>query len=106
MGIVGAAVIGVWSFGLIRSAAAVLLDTVPDQGLAEAVRGRLETGGDRVTDLHLWRVGPGHLAMIAAIVSDTVRSPEECKARLSGIEGLSHVTIEVHQCRDHLPIAA
>jgi cation diffusion facilitator family transporter len=98
MGIVGALVIAHWSLRLLRNAGAVLLDTVVDPQLAARIRTKLEVGGDRISDLHLWRVGPGHAALIASIVSAEPRSPESYKARLAGLEGLSHITIEVHPC--------
>jgi cation diffusion facilitator family transporter len=98
MGIVGAVIIATWSWRLIRESGAVLLDVVPDAGLAEKVRERLETGGDRVSDLHLWRVGPGHCALIAAVVSDHPQPASAYKARLTELRGLSHSTIEVHRC--------
>jgi cation diffusion facilitator family transporter len=98
MGIVGALVIVSWSVSLLRSAGAVLVDAVPDRHLAGAVRKRLEVGGDRVSDLHLWRVGPGHTALIASIVSDNPLAPEAYKARLEGLSGFSHVTVEVNPC--------
>lgn len=100
MALVGVAVILSWSLGLIRSAGAVLLDMVPDRRLAGAVRKHLEVGGDRVSDLHLWRLGPGHTGLIAAVVSDRPQPPAVYKARLAGIAGLSHVTVEVHRCPD------
>jgi cation diffusion facilitator family transporter len=98
MGVVGALVIAHWSFRLLRSSGAVLVDVVVDSGLATRIRERLEVGTDRVTDLHLWRVGPGHAALIASVVSDRPQAPEYYKARLAQLEGLSHVTIEVHPC--------
>ena len=98
MGIVGALVIANWSLRLLRNAGAVLLDTVVDPQLAARIRAKLEIGGDRIADLHLWRVGPGHAALIASIVSDEPQSPESYKARLADLEGLSHITIEVHPC--------
>ncbi|MBW8725903.1 MAG: CDF family Co(II)/Ni(II) efflux transporter DmeF [Inquilinus limosus] len=101
MGIVGGVMIARWSWGLLRDSGAVLLDAVPDPGLAEAIRGRLETGGDRIADLHLWRVGPGHAAAIVALVSDRPLPPAQYKARLGGLAGLSHVTIEVNRCDHH-----
>lgn len=100
MGIVGGVMIARWSWGLLRDSGAVLLDTVPDPGLADSIRGRLETGGDRIADLHLWRVGPGHAAAIVALVSDRPQPPAWYKARLGGLAGLSHVTVEVNRC-DH-----
>jgi cation diffusion facilitator family transporter len=99
MGIVGALVIAHWSLGLLRSSGAVLLDTVPDARLATQLKRRLEQGTDRVADLHLWRLGPGHLGVVASIVSDEPQAPEAYKARLAEFAGLSHVTVEVHACR-------
>jgi Co/Zn/Cd efflux system component len=81
-----------------RSAGAVLVDAVPDRHVAAAVHERLEVGGDRVSDLHLWRVGPGHNALIASVVSDHPLAPDAYKARLKGLSGFSHVTVEVHHC--------
>ena len=101
MALVGVCVILSWSSGLVRSAGTVLLDMVPDGHLAGLIRKRLEVGDDRVSDLHLWRLGPGHVGVIAAVVSDEPRAPSAYKARLEGIEGLSHVTIEVHACEQH-----
>ncbi len=106
MALVGVAVILSWSVGLLRAAGAVLLDMVPDRHLAGTVRKRLEVNGDRVSDLHLWRLGPGHAGLIASIVSDQPQPPAAYKQRLEGIEGLSHVTVEVHGCEDHRRSAA
>ena len=98
MGLVGACVIANWSWGLVRAAGAVLLDMRPDDGLAKAIGERLEVGGDRVTDLHVWQVGPGHRSAVIALVSDRPEAPGAYKQKLSGLEGLSHVTIEVDAC--------
>lgn len=98
MGIVGGIVIARWSWGLLRDAGAVLLDWVPDKALSERIRSTLEEGGDRVSDLHLWRVGPGHLAAIVSLVSDRPLAPACYKAKLSQLKQLSHLTIEVHPC--------
>ena len=94
-GFIGFIVISVWAFSLMRSAAAVLLDAVPSRSVAALIRRRLEEDGDRVVDFHLWRLGPGHLGVIAVIVSRNPRFPEAYKARLAGIRGPSHVNIEV-----------
>lgn len=98
MGLVGAAVIANWSVGLLRRSGAILLDTVPDPGLPDEIRASLERGGDRVADLHLWRVAPGSMAAIVCIVSDHPLPPEDYKARLSHIAHLAHVTVEVQPC--------
>lgn len=101
MALIGVAVIMSWSAGLIRSSATVLLDMVPDRHLAGSIRKRLERDGDRVSDLHLWRLGPGHTGVIASVVSDRPQAPGVYKERLDGLAGLSHVTVEVHPCADH-----
>jgi cation diffusion facilitator family transporter len=102
IGIVGALVIAHWSWGLMRDAGAVLLDATPDGELAAELRERLEHGDDRIADLHVWRVGPGHHAAIVALVSDTPQPVETYKARLADLARLSHVTVEVHRCnQDH-----
>jgi cation diffusion facilitator family transporter len=104
VGIIGALVIARWSWGLIRSAGAVLLDMVPSPTLAASIRERLEIGGDHVSDLHLWRVGPGHTAVVVAVVSDKPQEASVYKARLNVLRGLSHITVEV-QPRRHLDAA-
>jgi cation diffusion facilitator family transporter len=98
MGIVGACVIAAWSWGLVRSSGAVLLDVVPDARLMDDLRRRLEIGDDRIADLHLWRVGPGHTAVIISVISHRPKSPAAYKARLEDIAGLLHVMVEVHHC--------
>jgi cation diffusion facilitator family transporter len=106
VGLVGAAVIASWSYGLIRDAGAVLLDVVPDQYAADEIRKRLEKDGDRVSDLHLWQIGPGHRAAVISIVTDRPQPPSTYKQRLSGLHGLSHVSVEVEQCSQPSPKAA
>jgi len=98
VGLVGMVVIISWALSLIRTAGSVLLDTVPDPALAQRIRECIETGGDRVADLHLWQLGPGHAAVIASVVSDAPQAPSVYKERLAGLAGLSHVTIEVNPC--------
>jgi cation diffusion facilitator family transporter len=101
VGIIGALVIAWWSIGLIRSSAMSLLDMVSDPGLASRIKEKLEVNGDRVSDLHLWWVGPGHAAVVASVVTDEPHDPSFYKDRLKGLPRLSHVTVEVHACRDH-----
>jgi cation diffusion facilitator family transporter len=95
MGIVGSLVIANWSWGLVRDAGGVLLDMRPGPELAEAIEHRLNVGEDQITDLHIWRVGPGHHAAVVAILSGRPEQPDAYKGRLSGLRGLSHVTVEV-----------
>ncbi len=97
-GIAGALVIANWSYTLLRDTGRVLLDTVPRGPLADTIRQRLEAAGDRIADLHLWQVGPGHFGAIISLVSHEPQPPAAYKAMLGGIEALSHVTVEVHTC--------
>ena len=94
-GFIGALVIASWSIGLIRDTGAILLDRTPDPGMAEKVRVAVEHEGDRVTDLHLWRLGPGHLGAIVSIVTSSQHEPAHYRQRLADFADLSHVTVEV-----------
>jgi cation diffusion facilitator family transporter len=98
MGIIGATVISNWALALVRAAGTVLLDIRPNAALVASVRECLEQGADRIADLHLWRVGPGHNAVVATIVSHEPQAPRFYKERLANVPGLSHVTIEVERC--------
>ncbi|MCR0984154.1 CDF family Co(II)/Ni(II) efflux transporter DmeF [Roseomonas populi] len=96
MGIVGALVIAHWSLGLVRSAGGVLLDYVPPgEDLPEEIRSAIETGDDRITDLHVWQVGPGHHAAIVSIATSRPLPLASYRAKLAHIHDLSHLTLEV-----------
>jgi cation diffusion facilitator family transporter len=97
IGIVGAGVIASWSYGLIRDTGAVLLDMNPDDGMADRLRQTIEAEGDQLADLHLWRLGPGHLAAILAISTRAARGAEYYRAKLARFHALSHLTIEVRR---------
>lgn len=96
IGIVGAAVILHWAGKLMRNAAHALLDASTNEKLLATIAERLETETETITDLHLWRVGPGHNALIVSLVSTDPVAPDIYKSRLAGLPGLSHVTIEVN----------
>jgi cation diffusion facilitator family transporter len=100
MGIVGAVVIARWSYQLIRDSGAVLLDMTPDPSIAQRIRSILETGDDRVADLHLWRVGPGHYSAIVSLLTHRPERPSHYRERLRVLDNLSHVTIEIDTCCD------
>jgi cation diffusion facilitator family transporter len=98
VGLIGSVVIASWAYTLIRGAGSVLLDVSFDNTLEGAIRGRLEQGDDRVTDLHVWQLGPGHCAAVISLVSDAPLQPAIYKERLGDLRGLSHVTVEVERC--------
>jgi cation diffusion facilitator family transporter len=94
-GFIGALVIASWSVALIRDTGAILLDRTPDPGMTEKVRLAIESDGDRVTDLHLWRLGPGHLGAIVSVATSAQREATHYRQRLAHFHDLSHVTVEV-----------
>jgi cation diffusion facilitator family transporter len=93
-GIAGAVVIASWSYGLIRDTSCILLDMNPDMKLAERLRVAVEGEGDRLTDLHLWRVGPGHLAAIVGVATNR-HNADFYRRELARFKILSHVTLEI-----------
>ena len=94
-GIVGALVIASWSYGLVRDTGAILLDMCPDREVEQGIRRTIETGGDRLSDLHVWRLGPSHLGAIVSVVTDQARDPAFYRQRLARFRSLSHVTVQV-----------
>ncbi|MGN6460080.1 MAG: CDF family Co(II)/Ni(II) efflux transporter DmeF [Pseudolabrys sp.] len=91
MGIVGAIVIASWSWTLLRDTAGVLLDTA-DPHLEQEIRHEIEGPGDaQITDLHVWRIGPG---AHAAIVSITGIDPATVRHRLAPVHEIAHLTVE------------
>ena len=100
MGIVGALVIANWSFGLLRDTGAILLDMNPDRALSHDISALVLAQGDRVGDLHLWRLGPGHLGAIVAVHSrDAARDASYYQRLFSRFADLSHVTVQVTTAR-------
>jgi cation diffusion facilitator family transporter len=98
-GLIGAGVIASWSAGLIRDAGAVLLDVNPDRLLTETLRRAIEREGDSVLDLHLWRLGPGHLGAILSIETTSEREIGHYREAAMGVARFSHLTIEIARRR-------
>jgi cation diffusion facilitator family transporter len=95
-GLLGAIVIASWSYVLIRDTGRILLDMTHDPNMAENIRMAIERDGDLLCDLHLWRLGPGHVGAIVSITTAAPRPPAFYRERLACFPSLSHVTIEVH----------
>jgi cation diffusion facilitator family transporter len=96
-GFMGALVIANWSYGLIRDTGAILVDLNPSEALTRKVRAAVETAGDTLVDLHIWRLGPGHFGAVLSVVSRVAqRGPAFYHALLNRFTGLSHITVEVH----------
>ncbi|WP_331374643.1 CDF family Co(II)/Ni(II) efflux transporter DmeF [Sinorhizobium chiapasense] len=98
MGVVGAVVIARWSVGLIRDAGSVLLDYIPTgEDLPDEIRAAIEKDGDRITDLHVWQLGPGHHGAIVSLLTENPQSPSLYRDKLAHLHELSHVTVEVER---------
>jgi cation diffusion facilitator family transporter len=95
MGVAGMAVILRWSIGLLRDTGAILLDKTADSGLALRIAELLQSDGDRLTDMHVWRLGPGHLGLILSVTTQKDRDAVYYHRQLARFSSLSHVTIEV-----------
>jgi len=99
MGIVGAIVIGHWTYGLLRDTSRILLDGSIDEETQTQIREAIEADSDnRVADLHVWRVGANHMAAIISVVTHYPQSAEHYKSLLAGQSELAHVTVEVNFC--------
>jgi len=105
-GLAGAGVIVSWSIGLIRAAGAVLLDMNPDARLTARLRAAIERDGDALVDVHLWRLGPGHLGAILSIEAASGRDVADYRRAAMQVRRFSHLTIEVERRAEPAPAAA
>ena len=98
MGVVGALVIARWSWGLIRDSGSVLLDASAEgEEVQLEIREAMAPTGSKVTDLHVWQVGPGHFAAIVSLTAPEPKEPSDYKALMAQIHELSHVTVEIQR---------
>ena len=100
MGIVGATLVARWSLGLIRTTSSILLDHQAPGIMLEKTRAAIESiDNNRISDLHIWSIGPGIYSATITVVSDSPRTPEHYKSLIPGDLGIVHTTVEVHDCR-------
>ena len=107
MGILGAALVAQWSWGLIRSSGRVLLDMQAPESLRLAIRDAVERHGDsQVSDLHVWSVGPGIYAAEIGVVASEPLGADKYRKLLPRDIGLVHVTVETRRCESHAAVLA
>ena len=94
-GLIGGFVIASWALSLVRDTSRVLLDVNPDEGLTSRLRSALQSDGDVVSDLHVWRLGPGHLAAIVSVDTARDRDVEFYRAVVRRVGAFSHLTVEI-----------
>ena len=101
MGIVGAAVITRWAYGLLKETGPILLDASIEKDYQKAIKAAIEKDSDnRISDLHVWKVGASHYAAIISLVTHFPNTIEHYRSLLSDFNRLSHVTIEVQECKE------
>ncbi|PHR90532.1 MAG: cation transporter [Blastopirellula sp.] len=101
MGIVGAVIITRWSYGLLIQTGPILLDGSINKQDHEAIKSVIESDSDnRISDIHIWKVSASHYAAIISLVTHSPKPTVHYKELLSGFHQLSHITIEVYECRE------
>lgn len=98
MGIVGSIVIAKWSIGLLKETSRILLDRLPDSKLHDNIRAEiLAKAGEKIDDLHIWEVAPGHYSVILSVATATGNSIDYYKQILQKAFDFSHMTIQIRQ---------
>jgi cation diffusion facilitator family transporter len=101
IGIVGALVITRWSIGLLKDTSAILLDKNADKESIKEIQSRIEADADnRVTDIHVWQVGPIDFAAVISLVTHYPKPIEHYKNLIRDFKELTHVTLEVYECKE------
>ena len=101
MGIVGAIIITRWSYGLVKQTSPILLDASIEAVDLTAIKESIEKNSDnRISDIHIWKVGANHYAATISLVTHFPKSAEYYKELLQSFKKLSHVTIEVNVCKE------
>ncbi len=99
MGIVGAGLVAIWAYGLLRDTGRVLLDAEMDAPVAAEIREVIDAGPIRaeITDLHVWRVGKSKYACIVALTVQGDATPDDFRRQLGIHDELVHITVEVNR---------
>ena len=100
MGIVGSVLVARWSYGLLGSTSSVLLDRQAES-IQSKIRALIEVDDNtRVTDLHVWSIGPAIYSAQIAVLAHNPLAPAEYKALIPAALGLVHISVEMHVCSD------
>ncbi|OGN94903.1 MAG: cation diffusion facilitator family transporter [Chloroflexi bacterium RBG_13_50_21] len=101
MGIVGALLVIRWSVGLIQGTTKVLLDHQSPAETQQRITEILESYKDtKVSDLHIWSIGPGIYSSEITLVTNDPDSPNTYKEMIPHDSGIVHTTVEVHSILD------
>lgn len=99
MGVVGAGLVGIWAYGLIRDTSRVLLDAEMNAPVVAEIREVVDASEIKasISDLHVWRVGKGKYACILSLLTTADATPDYFRRQLTIHEELVHVTVEVNR---------
>ena len=99
MGLVGAVLVSVWAYSLLRDTGRVLLDAEMNVPVVAEIREVIAASPVKaqICDLHVWRVGKGKFACILSLATDNDASPEYFKQQLNIHEELVHISIEINK---------
>ena len=97
MGIVGAGLVAIWAYGLIRDSGRVLLDAEMNTPVVEEIREVITTSPIAATicDLHVWRVGKQTYACILTLAVREDVAPDYFRQQLAVHAELAHITVEI-----------
>ena len=103
MGIVGAGLVAVWAYGLLRDSGRVLLDAEMNVPVVAEIREVIAASPIKasISDLHVWRVGKGKYSCIVSLVTSENAQPEDFKKQLRIHEELVHISVEINHCPQH-----
>lgn len=99
MGLVGAVLVSVWAYGLLRDTGRVLLDAEMNAPVVAEIREVIAASPVRaqLCDLHVWRVGKGKYACILSLATVDDVAPDYFKEQLSIHEELVHISVEINR---------
>jgi cation diffusion facilitator family transporter len=101
MGIVGAGLIIRWAILLLNDTANILIEREMDSPITKEIKEKIESDGDtKISDLHIWQIAQNKYNCIISLVTGRKYTIEEYKMRLRNVHELTHVTIEIHQCKE------
>lgn len=101
MGIGGGIVVAVWAKNILGATGTILLDREMDHPVVDevvdAIEARPPVGDNRITDLHVWRVGRQAFACAITLrTRDPHLTAAEVRRWLAAHREIVHATIEIH----------
>jgi cation diffusion facilitator family transporter len=98
-GLIGAALVLVWAYSLLRDTGRVLLDAEMAAPIVLEIQQVIAASPlpAQICDLHVWRVGRGKYACILSLATRSDVTPEYFKQQLRRHEELAHISVEINR---------